>query len=392
MSPPLRIAFPIVSSRAWQGGFNYQLNLVRSLAAHVADRIQAVACFGEDAADDDVAAFLATAGVETLRDAAFSRAGQGIRLMRSLFLGLDKDAAATFAARDIHVVFEPARYFGRRLPQAAIAWFPDFQHRHLPQLFSRAAWWRREIGFRMQLRHGRTILLSSEDARHDCECYYPQSKGRTRVLPFPAMIEPADLAEEPQAVRTQYGLPEHFVFLPNQFWRHKNHAVVVEALGILRRRSVAATVVATGNTHDPRDPTLFQGLLARLDALGASAMFHSLGIIPRRHVIALMRSCSAFLNPSMCEGWSSGVEEAKLFGVPMILSDLAVHREQAGETAQYFATEDATGLADLLASAMARSNAVIAPRLPAADSDERVKAYAEAFAAIVSETYQARRA
>lgn len=391
MSPPIRIAFPIVSSRAWQGGFNYQLNLVRLLALHAAGRIQAVACFGEDVADDDVAAFSATSGIETLRDGAFSGAGQWARLMRALFLGLDKDAAEAFATRDIDVVFESARYFGCRLPQSAIAWFPDFQHCRLPQLFSPTARWRRDIGFRMQLRHGRTILLSSEDARHDCERYYPQSKGRTRVLPFPAMIEPSDLALDPLAIRVKYGLPECFIYLPNQFWRHKNHAVVVEALGILHRRGVAVSVVATGNTHDPRDPSLFQGLLARLDALGASSLFHSLGLIPRQHVIALMRICSAFLNPSMCEGWSSGVEEAKFFGVPMILSDLAVHREQAGEAAQYFATEDATGLADLFASAMARSNAVIVPRLPATNSGAREKAFVEAFAAIVSDTCQARR-
>jgi glycosyltransferase involved in cell wall biosynthesis len=387
----IRVAFPIVSSRAWQGGFNYQLNLVRLLAAHVADRIQAVACFGEDTADEDVAAFAASVGIEILRDGAFSRAGQGARLMRALFLGLDKDAAAAFDARDIDVVFESARYFGRRLPQATIAWFPDFQHRRLPQLFSRAARWRRDIGFRMQLRHGRAILLSSEDARNDCERYYVHSKGMTRVLRFPAMIVPADLAVEPLAVRVKYGLPERFIYLPNQFWRHKNHAVVVEALGILSRRGVVVRVVATGNTHDPRDPSLFKGLLERLDALGASTLFHSLGIIPRQHVIALMRICSAFLNPSMCEGWSSSVEEAKFFGVPMILSDLTVHREQAGEAAQYFATEDATGLADLLAGTIAKSGAINAPRFAAADACEREKAYAEAFATIISDTYMAKR-
>jgi glycosyltransferase involved in cell wall biosynthesis len=104
-----------------------------------------------------------------------------------------------------------------------------------------------------------------------------------------------------------------------------------------------------------------------------------------------MRFCSAFLNPSICVGWSSSVEEAKFFGVPMILSDLAVHREQVGESAQYFATGDATGLADLLAGAIAKSGAINTPRFAAADACEREKAYAEAFATIVSDTCLARR-
>lgn len=390
MTRPLRIAFPIVASRAWQGGFNYQLNLCRALAAHAADRIEAVAFFGEDAAAGDIEAFAAESGTEVIRHAAFSRAGQGARLARAVLIGLDRDAAASFAAARIDVVFESARFYGRRLQPAAIAWFPDFQHRHLAHLFSRAAWWRREMGFRMQLRHDRTLLVSSEDARRDCEHYYPQSQGSVRVLRFPAVVAPEDLVADPAAVQAHYGLPERFIYLPNQFWRHKNHAIVVEALGLLHKRGIAVSVVATGNTSDPRDPALFRTLLAKAQELGASDMFRALGVVPRAHVFALMRSCTAFLNPSACEGWSSGVEEAKLFGVPMLLSDLAVHREQAGPLARYFATDDAASLAELLASTMNNPGATPLLRMPAPDAIERTRAYADAFAAIVRHAWEAR--
>jgi hypothetical protein len=53
-----------------------------------------------------------------------------------------------------------------------------------------------------------------------------------------------------------------------------------------------------------------------------------------------MRTGSASLNPSRFEGWSTVVEEIKALGVPMILSDLRMHRERAGETARYFAPDD----------------------------------------------------
>lgn len=392
MTRPLRIAFPIVASRAWQGGFNYQLNLCRALAMHAAGRIEAVAFFGEDAAAGDVAAFAAAPGVEVIRHRAFSRAGRATRLARALLLGLDRDAAAAFVVGRIDVVFESARFYGWRLRPAAIAWFPDFQHRRLPDLFSRAAWWRRDIGFRMQLRHGHSILVSSEDARRDCELYYPQSCGRARVLHFPAVVAAEDLAADPAAVRAQYDLPERFIFLPNQFWRHKNHAVVVEALGILHRRGIPVRVVATGNTSDPRDPALFDALSTRLDELGAASTFRVLGVVPRPHVIALMRSCAAFINPSLCEGWSSSVEEAKLFGVPMILSDLSVHREQAGPLARYFATDDAVALAELLAAAATDPGTAPIARFPTPDAVECTKAYAEAFVAIVGQACEGRHA
>lgn len=392
LTRPLRVAFRIVSSRAWQGGFNYQLNLCRALVTHAADQIEVVAFFGEDAMAGDVEAFAADSRMEVIRHPAFSLAGHSVRLLRAVLLGLDKEAAAAFSAARIDVVFESAHFYGRGLQPAAIAWFPDFQHRRLAHLFSRLAWWRREIGFRMQLRCGRTILVSSEDARSDCERYYPQSQGAVQVLRFPAVVAAEDMAVDPVEVKKQYGLPEQFIYLPNQFWRHKNHAIVVEALGILRRRGISVSVVASGNTADPRDPALYRTLLARSEELDVSPLFRVLGVVPRAHVFALMRSCTVFLNPSMCEGWSSGVEEAKLFGVPMILSDLAVHREQAGLLGQYFAPDDAHALAELLAATMHEASMAPILRVPVFDVIERTKAYADAFVSIARHAWETHRA
>ena len=63
-----------------------------------------------------------------------------------------------------------------------------------------------------------------------------------------------------------------------------------------------------------------------------------------------MNASTALLNPSLYEGWSTTVEEARSAGVPMLLSDLTVHREQAGDRAAYFSGGDAEGLANLLQS------------------------------------------
>jgi hypothetical protein len=46
-------------------------------------------------------------------------------------------------------------------------------------------------------------------------------------------------------------------------------------------------------------------------------------------VLALNAACERMINPSRFEGWSTPIEEAKAFATPLILSDLAIHREQA---------------------------------------------------------------
>ncbi|MGY3549400.1 hypothetical protein ACVW0W_005167 [Bradyrhizobium sp. USDA 4469] len=48
------------------------------------------------------------------------------------------------------------------------------------------------------------------------------------------------------------------------------------------------------------------------------------------------------------------MEEAKSFEVPMIISDLDVHREQAHGSAQYFGVNDAEALAGCLAEALSK--------------------------------------
>ncbi len=381
---PLRIAIPIVSSHAWLGGFNYLLNLARALASHASHKITPVVFFGENSAD--IAAFAGWPGIEVVVDRAFSKDGRILRVMQALLFGVDKAALKIFAAQKIDIVFEPAKFFGRCLHQPAIAWFPDLQHRRMPHMFGHLAWLRREIGFRLQLRHRRTILVSSEDAQSDCLKYYAESHRKTRVLRFPALIEARDLPSDPRSVLSQYKIPDQFIFLPNQFWHHKNHALVIEALGILRRRSVEICVVATGSFRDPRNPVLHHKLMSRLHELGATCMFRALGIVPRSHVIALLQTCSALINPSICEGWSSGVEEAKMFNVPLLLSDIAVHREQAGVGATYFDVNDPMRLANILAATI--QSIVDQPRSLAVDTADAAQSFAEAFAEIAIETYK----
>jgi glycosyltransferase involved in cell wall biosynthesis len=151
------------------------------------------------------------------------------------------------------------------------------------------------------------------------------------------------------AMASVYQLPDRYFYLPNQFWKHKNHRTVIEALRILRQKGYNTVVAASGRAEDYRHPGHFAALQSLVHQYGLTHNFRFLGIVPRRHVFALMRACTALINPSLSEGWSTTVEEAKSLGVPMLLSDLRVHREQAGDCADYFDPEVAGQLASLMA-------------------------------------------
>lgn len=376
---PRRVAFTFISRRRWVGGYNYQLNLFAALASHCPGRIVPVLFAGTGDPEAELVPLSNIAGVEVVQSEAveaFDNRSSG--LAAPVLTGIDRRAADAFQARRIDVVFEVARFFGWRLPIPAVAWFPDFQHLRLPGLFSPAARWRRDLGFRVQIASGRCILLSSESALADFKAAYPAARNAVAVARFATAPSPDLLTADAAAVIAEYKLPRRFFYLPNQFWRHKNHQVVIEALTILKQRGVDVTIAASGSTEGPRASNYFPELMRAVAERGIEANFRYLGLIPLAHVYALLRSSMALINPSRFEGWSTTVEEAKSFGVPMILSAIPVHREQAGAGARYFEVEDAEALAGHLA-AISQAVGPLAMRNLLPGLDERVAAFATDF-------------
>jgi glycosyltransferase involved in cell wall biosynthesis len=344
----IRIAFTLIGGKAWTGGYNYLLNLLRVITQRHPGVLQPVLFFGTDIDPAEAQPFRSIAGVEITTSPYMNTARRSTSLIKSLVLGADPATRRLFHEHRIDVVFENAQFHGARLGIPAIAWIPDFQHRELPHLFSRAAWWKRELGFRAQIGGGRAIMLSSGDARDDCERHYPSTVGRTHLVRFAVPSAGRPDAAAIRAARDAHNLPERFFYLPNQFWQHKNHLLVIDALALLKEAGESVMVAASGKQLDPYRPDHFKRILERLAAAGVTEEFRLLGLIPYEHVAPLMAGSVAVLNPSLFEGWSTTVEEARALRVPLVLSNLAVHQEQATGIARFFDRTSARSLADTL--------------------------------------------
>jgi glycosyltransferase involved in cell wall biosynthesis len=93
-----------------------------------------------------------------------------------------------------------------------------------------------------------------------------------------------------------------------------------------------------------------------------------------------MRESRAVIQPSLFEGWSTVIEDAKALGVPVIASDLPVHLEQLGKEGAFFSRTDATELADKIRLFLHEDHGrVAAGKL----YEESVRAFGEQFVAIV---------
>lgn len=375
-----RLGIPAIGGPQWLGGRNYMLNLVRTLADFGPDDFE-VTIFAAEAEDAELDALAALPRTRVVRDAALRPAGKNRRLAAALTAGSDPVILRLFRDAGITIGFEVGEYFGWRLPMPMIAWMPDFQHRRLPHLFSASGWLKRELGFRAQAATRNTIMLSSADSERDCQIFYPRSRGRTHTVRF--AVEPNRTLTNDAALKRAAALqlPERFFFLPNQLWLHKNHVLAIRAAAHLAKDD-PAVVVASGHGIDARVPNLRAELTEIIAREGLQERFRLLDGLPYHDVQALTLACSAIVNPSRFEGWSTTVEEAKAVGTPLILSDLPVHREQS-PTARFFGVDDPQGLADALAATPTRTADLICEgRRPAAEQNLKDReAFAAAFVA-----------
>ncbi len=236
-------------------------------------------------------------------------------------------------------------YFSSLMPvEQTIFWIPDFQERHLPMLFSEEELQRRK-NWQSKIAEMKTnVLFSSQDALNDFKTFYPQSRCRLFVVPF-TVSHPDFQDISIEDLRIKYGIKGEYFFSPNQFWKHKNHQVVLDALLILKQNGLKTQVIFTGKEEDYRNPDYFPSLMRFVKENDLSENVKFLGFIDRREQLQLMKNSFAVIQPSLFEGWSTVVEDAKALNQFIILSNLPVHIEQIQKNVCFFDPKNAEELA-----------------------------------------------
>jgi glycosyltransferase involved in cell wall biosynthesis len=189
-------------------------------------------------------------------------------------------------------------------------------------------------------------------------------------------------------VLLQYDIEDPYLYVPNHLWAHKNHGLIISALEIFHRNGQCPIVISTGQTQDTRNPGHFPFLKGFVANKGLEDRFRFLGLVPFEHVAVLMRESIALINPSRFEGWSTTVEEAKSLGKQILLSDIAVHKEQAPPHGAYFDCDAPEDLAELMLQTLDSYDAQmdkVNMTEAAICLQERMKEYAMAYEEIMLE-------
>jgi glycosyltransferase involved in cell wall biosynthesis len=244
-------------------------------------------------------------------------------------------------------------------PQALLVRIPIYFSREYRELVlpGKSAAFRVETALRRWLvcrsaAHAHCVITPSAAMLQDLQRFAHIPEGRARVIPYGvprARISPQAL---PAASPSQCGRPLRALWV-SHYADHKDLATLLRAVALLLPRNGTSVELSLtlepvrGNEQRSQHTQMPQDERELLASLGHAVRY--LGVVDYEQIWPTYRQADVFVFPSLCESFGHPLVEAMAAGLPVIASDIPVHREICGEAALYFPPRDAQALAEQLA-------------------------------------------
>jgi len=244
----------------------------------------------------------------------------------------------------------PMHYFPVKEKQDVklMSWFADLQFKYYPEFFTKRKLFENELKVKFILKNAKSLVVSSQAVKDDFYKFYKVPKTlKVHIYHFVSIIDSLPTISF-KTLKDKYGLPEEYFMISNQFHKHKNHKVVLKALSLLKKEGRPVHIAMTGRFPSQPDSPYMQKLHNIISENKLEPYISFLGLIPREDQLLLMKNAKAIIQPSLFEGWSTVIEDARSLQVPVIATDLPVNIEQLDDKGTYFSPHDFNKLASLL--------------------------------------------
>ncbi|MHB8204828.1 MAG: glycosyltransferase family 4 protein [Desulfomonilaceae bacterium] len=217
--------------------------------------------------------------------------------------------------------------------------FPEF-----PEVRSFGTFERRELLYKSSLGKAYLVIADSNELRQKIQSYYSIDPDRILLIPFRPPLECASATDDisNSEVLSQYNINPGYLFYPAQFWSHKGHVRLLEAIAIFREKNgYAPSCVFCGG-----DKGNLEAVSRVADKLCLVESVKFLGFVPSQQIPALYRSASALVMPTYFGPTNLPPLEGLSVGVPVIYPRHL--KEQCGDAAIYFDVDDSASLCEAI--------------------------------------------
>ena len=316
---------------SWLGGNVYLSNLINQIIKN-SKNINPIILTNHKYSKNDLSEFK---GAKIIRSNFFSNTffSRLLNKLQIIFLGKDISLESFLMENKIDIL---SHFFitGRNSKIKSLYWIPDFQEIYNLKYISLKRKILRRLNLIYVIKNSTNIILSSNTVKNDFK-KINKIAAKKAIVFKPFFETPKKIKDN--GVLKRYGIKNKFFILPNQYWKHKNHFLILNILkDIIFSKRNDVQIISTGNFNDSRFPEYKKEILEFIKKNNLSNNYKILGIIPYQDLMDLMHLSIAVINPSKSEGWSSTVEQGKSIGKMILLSNLKVHKEQAPYRNFYF--------------------------------------------------------
>jgi glycosyltransferase involved in cell wall biosynthesis len=195
----------------------------------------------------------------------------------------------------------------------------DIQYKTYPQFFSVADVEHRDAVFRSACREATRLAAVSDYARDSSIRHGELDPSRIRTVHSRLAARFAATVPAGEDVLSRLELkPRSYLLYPANFWKHKNHEMLLTAFGIAVQGALPPEIclVCTG-APGARSEFLAQAAAA----MGLAARMRFPGFLDAAAMGTLLRESAGVVFPSLYEGFGLPVLEAMACGVPVACSN-----------------------------------------------------------------------
>lgn len=146
---------------------------------------------------------------------------------------------------------------------------------------------------------------------------------------------------EIESVKQKYGITKPYLLFVGVWRQYKNLPRLAQAFDILKEQYHQNLQLVLAGKIDPFYPEIRQAVLGIKNVREVKA----LGFVSDDDLVVLYRGATAFVLPSLIEGFGLIGLEAQAAGVPVVASNIPVLKEVLGTGAKYFNPQDQEDMA-----------------------------------------------
>lgn len=217
----------------------------------------------------------------------------------------------------------------------------DIMHKYesYPEINSFRINYSRNLHYKRVVKNASIVFVDSEVGKLQLKESYP-CKNSLKIIKLPYTAPPYVFTSIKGSFKID--LPKKYLFYPAQFWKHKNHENLIEALEILKtKHKVKIDLVLVGAKKN-----YYLNVLDVIKKYGLENQIHYFNYVQNDELVYLYKNAFALIMTSTLGPTNIPPLEAIALGCPVIVSDVYAAREQLDDSALYFNPKDSEDISN----------------------------------------------